>query len=251
MWYHKVIGGSKCPIVDTWWQTETGAIMLSPLPGAIATKPGSATLPFPGIAADVVNKAGKSVPANVGGYLVITRPWPSMLRTVWRNAKRYKETYWSDIPGVYFSGDGARKDKDGYFWIMGRVDDVMNVSGHRLGTMEVESALVSHAKVSEAAVVGAPDEIKGTAIFAFVTLESGQTANEALKKTLKAHVTKEIGAIARPDQIRFTDNLPKTRSGKIMRRLLRDIAAGRESLGDTSTLEDYTVLAKLRDDDET
>ncbi len=250
MWYHKIIGGGKCPIVDTWWQTETGAIMLSPLPGAIPTKPGSATLPFPGIAADVVNKAGKSVPVDVGGYLVITRPWPSMLRTVWRNAKRYKETYWSDIPGVYFSGDGARKDKDGYFWIMGRVDDVMNVSGHRLGTMEVESALVSHKKVSEAAVVGAPDEIKGTAICAFVTLESGQTASEALKKALKAHVSKEIGAIARPDQIRFTDNLPKTRSGKIMRRLLRDIAAGRESIGDTSTLEDYTVLSKLRDDDE-
>lgn len=250
MWYHKVIGGGRCPIVDTWWQTETGAIMLSPLPGAISTKPGSATLPFPGISADVVNKAGKSVPADVGGYLVIKRPWPSMLRTVWRNPKRYKETYWSDIPGVYFSGDGARKDKDGYFWIMGRVDDVMNISGHRLGTMEVESALVSHGKVSEAAVVGAPDEIKGTAICAFVTLEAGQKPSEALKKTLKTHVVKEIGAIARPDQIRFTDNLPKTRSGKIMRRLLRDIAAGRESIGDTSTLEDYTVLAKLRHDDE-
>ncbi len=250
MWYHTVIGGGRCPIVDTWWQTETGAIMITPLPGAIPAKPGSATLPFPGIAAEVVNKNGKKVPPNVGGYLVIKRPWPSMLRTVWRNPKRYKETYWSDIPGVYFSGDGARKDKDGYFWIMGRVDDVMNISGHRLGTMEVESALVSHSTVAESAVVGTPDEIKGTAICAFVTLELGQKPSEALRKKLKAHVTKEIGAIARPDQIRFTDNLPKTRSGKIMRRLLRDIAAGRESVGDTSTLEDYTVLAKLRHDEE-
>ncbi|MFQ5589067.1 MAG: acetate--CoA ligase [Nitrospiria bacterium] len=250
MWYHSVIGGGRCPIVDTWWQTETGAIMITPLPGAIPAKPGSATLPFPGISAEVVNKEGKKVPPNVGGYLVVRRPWPSMLRTVWRNPKRYKETYWSDIPGVYFSGDGARRDKDGYFWIMGRVDDVMNISGHRLGTMEVESALVSHAAVAESAVVGAPDEVKGTSICAFVTLELGQTPGEELKKKLKAHVAKEIGAIARPDQIRFTDNLPKTRSGKIMRRLLRDIAAGVESVGDTSTLEDYTVLAELRRDDE-
>ncbi len=250
MWYHAVIGGRRCPIVDTWWQTETGAIMITPLPGAIPAKPGSATLPFPGISAEVVNKDGKKVPPNVGGYLVITRPWPSMLRTVWRNPKRYKETYWSDIPGVYFSGDGARRDKDGYFWIMGRVDDVMNISGHRLGTMEIESALVSHPTVAESAVVGAPDEIKGTSVCAFVTLELGQSPSEDLKNKLKSHVVKEIGAIARPDQIRFTDNLPKTRSGKIMRRLLRDIAAGRESVGDTSTLEDYTVLAKLRHDDE-
>ena len=250
MWYHKVIGGGRCPIVDTWWQTETGAIMIAPLPGAISAKPGSATLPFPGISAEIVNKDGKKVPADVGGYLVIKRPWPSMLRTVWKNPKRYKETYWSEIPGVYFSGDGARKDKEGYFWIMGRVDDVMNIAGHRLGTMEIESALVSHSSVAEAAVVGSPDEIKGTAITAFVTLETGQTMSEGLKQTLKNHVVKEIGAIARPDHIRFTENLPKTRGGKIMRRLLRDIAAGRESAGDTSTLEDYTILAKLRHDEE-
>ncbi len=250
MWYHRVIGKEQCPIVDTWWQTETGGIMITPLPGAIPTKPGSATLPFPGIAIDVVNREGKPVPADVGGYLVVKRPWPSMIRTVWRNPDRYKLTYWSDIPGVYFTGDGARRDKDGYVWVMGRVDDVINVSGHRLGTMEVESALVSHSKVAEAAVVGRPDEIKGTGIAAFVTLEGGQKPTEAFKKTLKAHVSKEIGAIARPDDIRFTDFLPKTRSGKIMRRLLRDIAAGRESVGDITTLEDYTVLAKLRQEDD-
>jgi len=250
MWYHRVIGKEKCPIVDTWWQTETGGIMITPLPGAIPTKPGSATLPFPGIAIDVVNREGQPVPPDVGGYLVVKRPWPSMIRTVWRNPDRYKKTYWSDIPGVYFTGDGARRDKDGYVWIMGRVDDVINVSGHRLGTMEIESALVSHPKVAEAAVVGRPDEIKGTGIAAFVTLDGGQKATEAFKKTLKAHVAKEIGAIARPDDIRFTDFLPKTRSGKIMRRLLRDIAAGRETAGDTTTLEDYTVLAKLRQEED-
>ena len=250
MWYHRVIGKEKCPIVDTWWQTETGGIMITPLPGAIPTKPGSATLPFPGVAIDVVNREGKSVPADVGGYLVVKRPWPSMIRTVWRNPDRYKLTYWSDIPGVYFTGDGARRDKDGYLWVMGRVDDVINVSGHRLGTMEVESALVSHPKVAEAAVVGRPDEIKGTGIAAFVTLEGGQKPTEAFKKKLKTHVAKEIGAIARPDDIRFTDFLPKTRSGKIMRRLLRDIAAGRETVGDTTTLEDYTVLAKLRQEED-
>ncbi len=249
MWYHKVIGKGKCPIVDTWWQTETGAIMITPLPGAIATKPGSATLPFPGISVDVVNRDGKSVPANVGGYLVIDRPWPSMLRTVWRDPERFKKQYWSDIPGVYFTGDGARRDKDGYFWVMGRVDDVINISGHRLGTMEVESALVSHPAVAEAAVVGRPDEIKGTGIAAFVTLEGHSKPSEALKTKLRAHVTKEIGPIARPDDIRFTDFLPKTRSGKIMRRLLRDIAAGHETVGDTTTLEDYTVLAKLRQEE--
>ena len=250
MWYHTVIGKGKCPIVDTWWQTETGAIMISPLPGAIPTKPGSCTLPLPGIAADVVNREGKSVGANVGGYLVIKRPWPSMLRTVWGDPERYKKQYWSDIPGCYFTGDGARRDKDGYFWVMGRVDDVMNVAGHRLGTMEIESALVSHTTVAEAAVVGKPDDIKGTAISAFVTLEMGNMPSEKLKEALRAHVVKEIGAIARPDEIRFTDNLPKTRSGKIMRRLLRDIAAGRETVGDTTTLEDYTVLAKLRQEEE-
>ncbi|TAK00753.1 MAG: acetate--CoA ligase [Candidatus Manganitrophaceae bacterium] len=250
MWYHQVIGKGRCPIVDTWWQTETGGIMITPLPGAIPTKPGSATLPFPGIAADVVNREGKSVPANVGGYLVIRRPWPSMLRTVWKDPERYKKQYWSDIPGMYFTGDGARRDKDGYFWVMGRVDDVINVAGHRLGTMEIESALVSHVAVAEAAVVGRPDELKGTAISAFVTLEIGNTPSDQLKADLRAHVVKEIGAIARPDDIRFTENLPKTRSGKIMRRLLRDIAAGRETLGDTTTLEDYTVLAKLRQEEE-
>ncbi|MCG3112063.1 MAG: acetate--CoA ligase [Candidatus Manganitrophus sp. SB1] len=250
MWYHQVIGKGRSPIVDTWWQTETGAIMITPLPGAIPTKPGSATLPFPGIAADVVNREGESVPANVGGYLVIKRPWPSMLRTVWKDPDRYKKQYWSDIPGVYFTGDGARRDKDGYFWVMGRVDDVINVAGHRLGTMEIESALVSHSTVAEAAVVGRPDELKGTAISAFVTLEIGNAPSDQLKEALRAHVVKEIGAIARPDDIRFTENLPKTRSGKIMRRLLRDIAAGRETLGDTTTLEDYTVLAKLRQEEE-
>ncbi|MDC4205164.1 MAG: acetate--CoA ligase [Candidatus Manganitrophus sp.] len=250
MWYHQVIGKGRCPIVDTWWQTETGAIMITPLPGAIPTKPGSATLPFPGIAADVVNREGESVPANVGGYLVIKRPWPSMLRTVWKDPERYKKQYWSDIPGVYFTGDGARRDEDGYFWVMGRVDDVINVAGHRLGTMEIESALVSHSTVAEAAVVGRPDELKGTAISAFVTLETGNAPSDQLKEALRAHVVKEIGAIARPDDIRFTENLPKTRSGKIMRRLLRDIAAGRETLGDTTTLEDYTVLAKLRQEEE-
>ncbi|MFQ5580251.1 MAG: acetate--CoA ligase [Nitrospiria bacterium] len=250
MWYHTIIGKKKCPIVDTWWQTETGSIMISPLPGAISSKPGSATRPFPGISAEVVDRKGARVNSNVGGYLVIRRPWPSMIRTVWKNPKRFKQQYWSDIPGVYFTGDGARRDKDGYFWVMGRVDDVINVSGHRLGTMEVESALVSHPAVAESAVVGRPDPIKGTAISAFVTLKGKNKPSENLKKALKSHVSKEIGAIARPDDIRFTENLPKTRSGKIMRRLLRDIASGNETVGDTSTLEDYTVLAALRQDDE-
>ena len=250
IWYHEVIGKKKCPIVDTWWQTETGAIMITPLPGAIPTKPGSATLPFPGISADVVDRHGKSVPLGSGGYLVITKPWPSMLRGVWGDPDRYQKQYWSDIPGVYFTGDGARRDKDGYFWIMGRVDDVINVAGHRLGTMEIESALVSHPLVAEAAVVGRPDDIKGTGIAAFVTLSLGNPPSDKLKDALKAHVAKEIGQIARPDEIRFAENLPKTRSGKIMRRLLRDIAAGRETVGDTTTLEDYTVLAKLRQEED-
>jgi acetyl-CoA synthetase len=250
IWYHEVIGKKRCPIVDTWWQTETGAIMITPLPGAIPTKPGSATLPFPGIAADVVDRNGKSVPRGTGGYLVIKKPWPSMLRGVWGDPERYQKQYWSDIPGVYFTGDGARRDKDGYFWIMGRVDDVINVAGHRLGTMEIESALVSHSMVAEAAVVGRPDEIKGTGIAAFVTLSLGNLPTDKLKDALKAHVAKEIGQIARPDEIRFAENLPKTRSGKIMRRLLRDIAAGRETIGDTTTLEDYTVLAKLRQEED-
>jgi acetyl-CoA synthetase len=250
MWYHRVIGQERCPIVDTWWQTETGSILITPLPGAISTKPGSATRPFPGIIADVVSKDGKSVGPNQGGYLVIKRPWPSMLRTIYGDPERYKKQYWSEIDGCYFTGDGARKDEDGYFWIMGRVDDVLNVAGHRLGSMEIESALVSHPKVAEAAVVGKPDEIKGQAICAFVTLQTGNAPTEELKKVLKEHVTKEIGAIARPDDIRFSDSLPKTRSGKIMRRLLRDIASGSQTLGDTSTLEDYSILAKLREEEE-
>jgi acetyl-CoA synthetase len=250
MWYHNVIGGARCPIVDTWWQTETGAIMIAPLPGATPTKPGSGTLPFFGVAPKVVDRDGNEVPAGAGGFLVIDKPWPSMLRTVYRDPDRYVEQYWKRYPGIYFTGDGARRDADGYFWIMGRVDDVINVAGHRLGTMEVESALVSHAKVAEAAVVGKPDELKGQALCCFVTLAAGHKAGDALKAELKEHVVKEIGAIARPDDIRFTDALPKTRSGKIMRRLLRDIAAGKETMGDTTTLEDLSVLAKLRDEDE-
>ena len=250
MWYHNVIGGGRCPIVDTWWQTETGSIMIAPLPGATPTKPGSATRPLPGIIPEIVTKDGQPVPDNGGGFLVIKQPWPSMLRTLHNDDERYKATYWSDIPGVYFTGDGARRDAEGNYWILGRVDDVLNVSGHRLSTMEVESALVSHPKVAEAAVVGKPDEMRGQAIAAFVTLEFGQEPDEVLKKELQAHVVKEIGALARPDDIRFTESLPKTRSGKIMRRLLRDVAAGKESTGDTSTLEDLSVLAQLRADDE-
>ena len=246
MWYSKIIGKGKCPIVDTWWQTETGSIMITPIPGATPTKPGTATLPFFGILPDVVNKEGKSVGANQGGYLVIKKPWPSMMRGVYRDPERFKKTYWSDIKGMYFTGDGARRDKDGYFWIMGRVDDVINVSGHRLGTMEVESALVSHPYVAEAAVVGKPDEIKGSAICAFVTLEGKRSPTSQLKEELRLHVAKEIGAMAKPDDIRFTDALPKTRSGKIMRRLLREIASGGATTGDTTTLEDFSVLEKLR-----
>ena len=250
MWYRQIIGKGRCPIVDTWWQTETGAIMITPLPGATPTKPGTATLPFPGIMVDVVDKEGRSTPPDVGGYLVVKRPWPSMMRTIYGDPERFKKTYWSEIPGMYFAGDGARRDAEGYFWIMGRVDDVINVSGHRLGTMEVESALVSHPLVAEAAVVGRPDSIKGTGVAAFVTLQEGIAPTEALKQELKAHVAAEIGAIARPDDIRFTDALPKTRSGKIMRRLLRDVAAGREAAGDTTALEDYTVLSRLRTSEE-
>ncbi|MBM3269777.1 MAG: acetate--CoA ligase [Candidatus Sericytochromatia bacterium] len=250
MWYHRNIGHERCPIVDTWWQTETGAIMISPLPGATPTKPGSGTRPFFGIVPEIVTHDGAGLPRNSGGYLVVKQPWPAMLRTVYRDPERYKQQYWSHIPGVYFTGDGARCDEDGYFWIMGRVDDVINVAGHRLGTMEVESALVSHPKVAEAAVVGRPDEIKGTAIVAFVSLESGNEPGPELKQELKEHVAREIGAIAKPEDIRFTDALPKTRSGKIMRRLLRDLAAGRDATGDTTTLEDFSVLARLREEDE-
>ncbi len=250
MWYHRVIGNKRCPIVDTWWQTETGGILITPLPGAVPTKPGSATLPFPGIDADVVTREGEPVPPHAGGYLVLRRPWPGMLRTIYRDPERYKQQYWSEIPGVYFAGDGARRDKDGYFWVMGRIDDVMNVAGHRLSTMEIESALVSHPFVAEAAVVGKPDDLKGTAISAFVTLEGGRTPTDGLKEELRGHVVKEIGALARPDEIRFSDALPKTRSGKIMRRLLRDIASGQATVGDTTTLEDYSVLARLREEEE-
>jgi acetyl-CoA synthetase len=250
MWYREIIGKGRCPIVDTWWQTETGAIMISPLPGAIPTKPGSATKPLPGIEVAVMTKQGEEVGLGSGGYLVIKRPWPSMLRTIWGDDERYQKQYWSEIPGVYFAGDGVRRDRDGYFWIMGRVDDVINVSGHRLGTMEVESALVSHEAVAEAAVVGRPDELKGQGIVAFVTLEGERQPAEELKEELRRHVAREIGALARPDEIRFTDQLPKTRSGKIMRRLLREIASSGNVVGDTTTLEDFSVLEKLRAQDE-
>jgi acetyl-CoA synthetase len=250
MWYREVIGHDRCPIVDTWWQTETGSIMISPIPGAIATKPGSATRPFFGVVAEIVDMEGKPVPLGSGGYLVIRQPWPAMLRTIYGDPDRYVSQYWSQIPGTYFTGDGARKDKDGYFWIMGRVDDVLNVSGHRLSTMEVESALVAHEKVAEAAVVGRPDDIKGQAISAFVTLEQGVAPTDALKEELKKWVAKEIGALAKPDEIRFTDTLPKTRSGKIMRRLLRELASSGEVKGDTTTLEDFGVIAKLKEQDE-
>ena len=250
MWYREVIGRERCPIVDTWWQTETGAIMISPIPGAIATKPGSATKPFFGVAPEIVNIDGKAVPEGSGGFLVIRQPWPAMLRTIYGDPDRYVQQYWSQIPGTYFTGDGARKDKDGYYWIMGRVDDVLNVSGHRLSTMEVESALVAHPKVAEAAVVGRPDDIKGQAISAFVSLEHGVTPSEELKEELKKWVAKEIGSLAKPDDIRFTDMLPKTRSGKIMRRLLRELASSGDVKGDTTTLEDFGVIARLKEQDE-
>ncbi|HEX8189523.1 MAG TPA: acetate--CoA ligase [Pyrinomonadaceae bacterium] len=246
MWYREIIGKGRCPIVDTFWQTETGAIMIAPLPGATPTKPGSATRPLPGVEAAVMSKSGQEAGPNEGGYLVVKRPWPAMLRTIWGDDERYKQQYFSEIDGVYFAGDGARRDQDGYFWIMGRVDDVINVSGHRLGTMEVESALVSHEAVAEAAVVGRPDELKGQGIVAFVTLEGERKTTDELKEELRRHVAKEIGALARPDEIRFTDALPKTRSGKIMRRLLREIATSGSAHGDTTTLEDFSVLEKLR-----
>jgi len=250
MWYHEVIGKGRCPIVDTWWQTETGAIMITPIPGATPTKPGTATKPFPGIEADIMTRDGNPVGANEGGYLVIKRPWPSMLRTIWGDDARYQDQYWSQIENIYFAGDGARRDADGYFWIMGRIDDVINVSGHRLGTAEIESALVSHEAVAEAAVVARPDDLKGSAIIAFVTLEGSHSASDTLKEELRAHVAKEIGALARPEEIRFSDALPKTRSGKIMRRLLREIATSGAVAGDVTTLEDFSVLEKLRADEE-
>ena len=245
IWYHQEIGHKRCPIVDTWWQTETGGIMITPLPGAIAAKPGSATLPFFGIVPEVVDDDGKAVPPNSGGKLVIRKPWPGMLRGLWGDPERYKAVYWGEVANSYFTGDGCRRDKDGYFWIVGRIDDVLNVAGHRIGTAEVESALVSHQKVAEAAVVGRPDALKGQALVAFVTLKSGFAANGELREELRHHVAKEIGAVAKPDDIRFAEALPKTRSGKIMRRLLKQIAAGTEIKGDTTTLEDLNVLAKL------
>jgi len=250
MWYREVIGHERCPIVDTWWQTETGTAMISPMPGAVDTKPGSATLPIPGVAVDIVTMDGKPVPAGSGGFLVIKQPWPAMARTIYGDPDRYVQQYWSQIPGMYFTGDGARKDEDGYYWILGRVDDVLNVSGHRLSTMEVESALVAHEAVAEAAVVGRPDEIKGQAVSAFITLHQGRKPTNELKDELRKWVTKEIGALARPDDIRFTDSLPKTRSGKIMRRLLRELATNGEVKGDTTTLEDFSVIAQLKDTDE-
>jgi acetyl-CoA synthetase len=242
MWYQLNIGGERCPIVDTWWQTETGGIMITPLPGVTATKPGSATVPFPGISAAVLNPAGEEVPA---GYLAITKPWPGMLRTIWGDDDRYRETYWSKWNSLYFPGDGAKRDEDGYYWILGRVDDVLNVAGHRIGTMEVESALVDHPAVAEAAVVGRSDELKGQAIAAFVLLKEAIRPTEHLKVELRDHVGRKIGAIARPDDILYAADLPKTRSGKIMRRLLRDIAEGR-ALGDTTTLADPAVIARLK-----
>jgi acetyl-CoA synthetase len=248
MWYHEKIGNEKCPIVDTWWQTETGGIMMSPLPGITATKPGSCTTPLPGIVPKIVDEAGNLVEDNHGGMLCISDPWPGMLRGIYGDEERFVEQYWSTIPGNYLTGDNARQDDDGYYWIMGRIDDVINVSGHRLSTIEVESALVSHPAVCEAAVVGRPDDLKGQAIAAFVTIRDRE-ADEELRKELRMHVRKQIGALAQPDDVRFAASLPKTRSGKIMRRLLRDIASGREVAGDTSTLEDFSVLAQLSEDE--
>lgn len=249
MWYYNKIGGGRCPIVDTWWQTETGGIMMSPLPGAIPCKPGSCTKPLPGIIPRVLHADLSDVGTNEGGTLCIEKPWPGMLRGVWGDDARFQETYWSRVPHMYLTGDNARCDDDGYYWIMGRIDDVINVSGHRLSTIEIESALVSHPSVAEAAAVGRPDEIKGQGIAVFVTLKN-HAPDESIRDELKKHVRKEIGALAVPDEIRFTTMLPKTRSGKIMRRLLRDIASGKESVQDTSTLEDFSVLAKLRGDED-
>ncbi|PYP65015.1 MAG: acetate--CoA ligase [Gemmatimonadetes bacterium] len=245
IWYHKNIGGERCPIVDTWWQTETGGIMITPLPGITTTKPGSATIPFPGIEAELLDGQGKVVPVG-GGFLAITSPWPGMLRTIWGDDERYQQTYWSKWKNVYFAGDGAKRDADSYYWILGRVDDVLNVAGHRIGTMEVESALVDHPAVAEAAVVGKAHEMKGQALAAFVTLKEGKQPSDALREELKAHVAKKIGALARPDDVIFSADLPKTRSGKIMRRLLKDIAEGR-TLGDTTTLADPAVVQRLKD----
>ncbi len=249
LWYHRVVGQERCPIVDTWWQTETGGIMMSPLPGITHTKPGSCTRPLPGVVPAIVNEQGNHLQGNQQGMLLITQPWPGMLRGIWGDDERYQKQYWSTVPHNYLAGDNAFFDEDGYYWIMGRLDDVLNVSGHRLSTTEIESALVSHPCVAEAAAVGRPHDLKGEAVAVFVTISSGHP-NEDLRQELRQHVREQIGAHAAPDDIRFAASLPKTRSGKIMRRLLRDIAAGRETVGDTTTLEDYTVLAKLRGDEE-
>jgi len=247
VWYWKVIGGGRCPVVDTWWQTETGHILITPLPGITVLKPGSATKAFPGVEAEVLDEKGNP---SKSGYLVLKKPWPGMLRGIWGDPDRYVKQYWSKYDNIYFTGDGAKRDEDGYFWLLGRVDDVMNVSGHRVSTMEVESALVDHKSVAEAAVIGKPHEIKGQAIAAFVTLKQGVESTPGLQDELKQHVAKKIGALARPDDVIFSAELPKTRSGKIMRRLLRDIAAGRATTQDTTTLEDIAVLATLREDEE-
>jgi acetyl-CoA synthetase len=244
-WYHEHIGGKRCPIVDTWWQTETGSIMISTFPGAVPAKPGAAGLPLPGVHPEIVDDQGQPTPHNTGGKLVIRRPWPSMLRGVWGDPNRFLWTYWKDVPGSYLTGDGARQDPDGYFWIIGRIDDVLNVSGHRIGTAEVESALVGHPAVAEAAVVGRPDDLKGFALVAFVTLRAGMQSDAALRDELRKRVGNELGAVAKPDEIRFAQALPKTRSGKIMRRLLKQVAAGTEVSGDLTTLEDFNVLARL------
>lgn len=253
MWYHKMIGKKRCPIVDTWWQTETGSIMITPLPGVVPTKPGSATLPFFGVVPKIVDENGDEVPRNSGGKLAIMKPWPAMLRTLWGDDARFKQAYFSEFPnkpGVYFTGDGARQDKDGYFWIVGRIDDVLNISGHRIGTAEIESALASHPAVAESAAVGRPDELKGHSLVVFVTLKSTHTASDQLKEDLRAHVGKEIGSLAKPDQVRFAAGLPKTRSGKIMRRLLKELATTGEIKGDTTTLEDFAVISALKSDEE-
>jgi len=249
MWYHKMVGKKRCPIVDTWWQTETGAIMVTPLPGVTPTKPGSCARPFFGVVPKILDENGKEVRRGEGGKLFLTQPWPSMLRTLWGDDSRFKKQYWSEVSGLYFAGDGARFDKDGYLWVVGRIDDVLNVSGHRIGTAEVESALVSHPAVAEAAAVGRPDELKGQALVCFVTLKGNQTASDELKDQLRAHVAKEIGAIARPDALRFAAALPKTRSGKIMRRILKEIAAGGDVKGDITTLEDFNVVASLQSEE--
>jgi acetyl-CoA synthetase len=246
MWYYTMIGKKRCPIVDTWWQTETGAIMVAPLPGVTPLKPGSCTRPFFGVVPKILDEQGKEVRKGGGGKLFLAKPWPSMLRTLWNDDERFKKQYWSELPGYYFAGDGARFDEDGYLWVTGRIDDVLNVSGHRIGTAEVESALVSHASVAEAAVVGRPDEMKGQALVCFVSVKNGVDASPELKEALRAHVAREIGALARPDEVRFAAMLPKTRSGKIIRRLLKEVAAGNKITGDTSTLEDFSALAALQ-----